>query len=103
MKVKGTTLFPAHVIDVMHGERAITNFVILRERDDLGMDQLRILVNTSTTDLAEMETRIGERLNVRPMLVSASNAEIDPIKLPAGARKPSLFIDRTNKTDIFAP
>ncbi len=94
MKVKGTTIFPAHVIDVMHGERTITNFVILRERDQLGMDQLRILVN-STTDLAEAEARIGERLNVRPTLVTASDAEIDAIKQPAGSRKPSLFIDRT--------
>ena len=103
MKIKGTTLFPSHVIDVIHSEAAISNFVVIRERDDFGMDNLRILLNLRAVrsgalagELEDIATRIAERLNVRPEVTLATDREIDRLKHPAGSRKPILFIDTVN-------
>lgn len=100
MKVKGTTLFPQQIMDALHAESGIDHFVILRETDDLGSDQVRILVPDTTTDLEGLTTRLRDRLRVAPLLATATIKEIDQLRSAPRNRKPTPFIDRSHTVRI---
>ncbi|HEX2616696.1 MAG TPA: AMP-binding protein, partial [Flavobacteriales bacterium] len=45
MKIKGTTLFPAQVIDALSADPRIVRFAAVREHDMHGLDRLRVLLD----------------------------------------------------------
>lgn len=103
MKVKGTTLYPQQVIDALNGEAAVQRFVVLREKDDLGLDTVRVLVDTDPSTLPHLTERLRDRLRVLPLVEVAERARIERLILDPHKRKPTLFIDNTSHNPRPSP
>ncbi|MCB9170067.1 MAG: AMP-binding protein [Flavobacteriales bacterium] len=100
MKVKGTTLYPAQVIDSMASLPTIPNFVVICTTDELGHDDLEILVSVEDDAVEGLRTELRDRLRVAPRITPVAHAAIEAMKWPKESRKPQLFIDRrTNRTE----
>jgi phenylacetate-CoA ligase len=94
LKIKGTTVFPAQVLDALAACRQVGAYVAIAERDELGHDSLRVLVDTPLEGLPALQAELRGHLRVAPHVEHADPAHIDTLALPSGARKPQRFIDR---------
>lgn len=94
LKLKGTTLFPAQVTDAMNALPDPPEFVMVCVKDELGSDDLEILVDAEGPALAHLREHLRGALRVAPRLTSLPLSAIHTLKWPPGARKPLLFIDR---------
>ncbi|MCB0793949.1 MAG: AMP-binding protein [Flavobacteriales bacterium] len=92
LKVKGTTVYPAQVIEAVSAYPGITNFVVLSMRDELGGDALEVRVNVP--EAARVREHLQDLLRVAPEVRHATDAAIDALKWPKGSRKPRLFVDQ---------
>ena len=99
MKVKGTTLYPQQVIDALNGEETVRRFVVLREKDELGLDTVHVLVDADPSTLERSAERLRHRLRVLPILEVADPAHIERLIQDPHKRKTSLFIDRGENND----
>ncbi|MBX2972604.1 MAG: AMP-binding protein [Flavobacteriales bacterium] len=97
LKLKGTTLFPAHVTDTMNAMDAPPEFVMVCVKDEFGGDDLEILVDLEGPALAQLRDRLRAALRVVPRLTTLPRSAIDTLKWPPGSRKPVLFIDRRSE------
>jgi len=100
LKVRGTTLFPAQVLDTIHAMPAIPNFVVVCTTDELGGDELEILVDLEMEDAERMREHLRGLLRVAPRVTPLPAAAIEALKWPKDGRKPHLFIDRRHGTRI---
>ncbi|MBK6754548.1 MAG: AMP-binding protein [Flavobacteriales bacterium] len=100
LKVRGTTLFPAQVLDTINAMPAIPNFVVVCTTDELGGDDLEILVDLEMDEAERMREHLRGLLRVAPRVTPLPAAAIETLKWPKDSRKPHLFIDRrsTNRT-----
>ncbi|MCB0790848.1 MAG: AMP-binding protein [Flavobacteriales bacterium] len=97
MKVKGTTLYPAQVIDGMASLSTIPNFVVICTSDELGHDDLEILASVEDDEVEHLRNELRDRLRVAPRITPVAHAAIEAMKWPKDSRKPQLFIDRRTK------
>ncbi|WP_010232064.1 phenylacetate--CoA ligase family protein [Gillisia marina] len=100
IKYKGTSLYPQHIIDVMVEFNVISNFVVVVEKDETGMDLLTIKIpnSISNLELEGLKQHFQIRLHVIPNIEMISDTEINNLKNPIGSRKPVLFVDLRNKS-----
>lgn len=99
LKIKGTTVFPAQVLDALAACRQVGSYVAIAERDELGNDRLVVMLDASAeAEPAVMDT-LRAKLRVAPTIVRADAGRIDTLALPPGARKPQRFIDRRQKNN----
>lgn len=94
LKVKGTTLFPAQVLDAMATLPVIPNFVVICTTDEMGGDELEILVDLDEQHVAPLKEQLGSLLRTTPRITTMPSSAIDTLKWPRDSRKPHLFIDR---------
>ena len=95
MKVKGTTLWPQQVIDALNAEADLEGFAVVRERDELGGDALRVLAAAPAPVLHDLGDRLADRLRVRPVVEAISRSELDKLIHDPRQRKPMIVIDRS--------
>jgi len=95
IKYKGTSLYPQHIIDVLMEEILIPNFIIVVQKDEVGMDVLNIkLADTiSENELTLLRQGFQTKLQVIPEIVLVNEMELNKLKHPVGSRKPVLFLD----------
>tara|TARA_R100000935_G_C2839075_1_gene169957 strand:+ start:815 stop:2098 length:1284 start_codon:yes stop_codon:yes gene_type:complete len=98
IKYKGTSLYPQQIIDVLIDFSAISNFVVIVEKDDSEMDRLLVKISNSLSQLEQerLNQHFQTHLRVIPKIEIVSNSEIDSLKNPIGSRKPALFLDLRN-------
>ncbi|MEO8067012.1 MAG: AMP-binding protein [Flavobacteriales bacterium] len=94
LKIKGTTVFPAQVLDALASCREVSNYVALAGTDALGQDTLKVLVDCVEDQLPAVLDKLRSRLRVAPAVEQADTARIDTLAMPTGARKPQRFIDQ---------
>lgn len=94
LKLKGTTLFPAQVVDAMNALPEPPEFVMVCVQDELGGDDLEILVDAEGPALGHLREHLRAALRVAPRLTTLPRQAIGTLKWPPGSRKPVLFIDR---------
>lgn len=94
LKIKGTTVFPAQVLDALAACRQVGSYVVIAERDDLGNDRLVVMVDAPAEAEAGVLDVLRAKLRVAPTIVRTDAGRIDTLALPSGARKPQRFIDR---------
>jgi phenylacetate-CoA ligase len=90
IKYKGTTLFPAAIIDTLNCITEISDYVIQVSKDEVGNDDLQIhLVFHSNNEniLAKIATALQAKLRVTPMLNISSPLHLQSLR-PAENRKP---------------
>lgn len=95
IKLKGTSLYPQSLIEVLNAYEEIEAFVIEVRRGELGTDSVTVKISDSLS-LDQIEHLIGQfksKLQVSPELEVVSLQEIDSLKFPEGSRKPQVFRD----------
>ena len=103
LKIKGTTVFPAQVLDALASCREISSYVALAGTDELGHDTLKVLVDAADDGLPAVLERLRSRLRVAPIVERADTARIDTFAMPTGARKPQRFIDQRTPSSHHRP
>ena len=95
IKLKGTSLYPQSIIEVMNQVNGIASFVIEARRGELGIDAVTVKIpqNVSLDTLNELYDQFRSRLQVAPEIVAVSLQEIEALKFPGESRKPQVFRD----------
>ncbi len=94
MKLKGTSLYPQHIIEVLNSYGKIKSFVIEAREDELKNDIVKVLIPQSQScQSADLKEYFKSRLHVTPEIESIQDDEIEKLKFPKGSRKPQIFKD----------
>lgn len=103
LKIKGTTVFPAQVLDALAACREVSSYVALAGTDELGHDTLKVLVDAPEAQLPAVLDQLRGRLRVAPTVERAETSHIDTFAMPTGARKPQRFIDQRTAHPAHRP
>ncbi len=102
IKLKGTTLYPPAIYDVLDNTPQVANYVVYVRTSDAGTDDVivRIGLNdkyvgdiSEQTLIKELKDRFRARLRVAPNIEILPVDVISRINFPAKSRKPIKFID----------
>ena len=97
IKLKGTTLYPPAIYDVLNEIQQIENYVVEVYTNALGTDEILVKAGVRQT-VPGIEKRIKDhfraRLRVAPEILFLSPAEIADIQMHEHSRKPVIFIDK---------
>ena len=93
IKLKGTSLYPQHIIEVLNSYGKIKTFVIQASLDDLGNDKVTVIVPDTFAEIEELKDIFRSRLNVAPDIHNLAEEKISKLKFPKGSRKPQIFRD----------
>ena len=97
IKLKGTTLYPPAINDVLDNTPYIVNYVVIVRDSDAGTDEVvvRIGVNENAPEelIKDLKDRFRSRIRVTPIIEVLPVAEIQMINFTAKSRKPTKFID----------
>jgi phenylacetate-CoA ligase len=97
IKLKGTTLYPPAIYDVLNEIQQIENYVVEVYTNALGTDEILVKAGVRQT-VPGIEKRIKDhfraRLRVAPEILFLSPTEIADIQMHEHSRKPVIFIDK---------
>lgn len=97
IKLKGTTVYPPGVFDVLNEVGDILDYVVEVVNGRLGTDELRLHLLVKENAQVAAGDRLREifqsRLRVVPALIFVTQAEMDKLQLIGKTRKPKRFID----------
>ncbi len=95
IKLKGTSLYPQSIIEVMNHVSGINTFVIEARRGDLGLDAVTVKIpeDVSLDTLNQLYEQFRSKLQVTPEIQAVSLQEIEALKFPGESRKPQVFRD----------
>jgi len=96
LKVKGTTLYPKAIEDVLLSVDGVENFVIEAHTGDGETDHLVVRVGTVRNDRTVRMTIADElyaKVRVTPEIHLAAPAEVEALLFEGGRRKPRVFVD----------
>lgn len=98
IKLKGTTLYPPAIKDVLDGTDYVGNFAIIISSNDTGTDDVLIkagLCREPDFDvIKDLKDRFRSRLRVTPDIQILPMDEISGLTFPAKCRKPMTIIDK---------
>lgn len=104
IKLKGTTIYPPAINDVLTSVDYVSNYVVVVRDSDAGTDEvvvrigLKNNVNLSDKDIIkDLKDHFRSRLRVAPMIEILPDDVIARINNPAGSRKPVKFIDERKR------
>ena len=109
IKLKGTTLYPPAINDVLDNTPYVENYVVVVKQSAAGTDEVvvKIGLKTPCTDEKMREDMIKmlkdsfrSRIRVAPNIELLPVEDIRQINFPAKSRKPVKFIDERNHTDL---
>jgi len=96
IKLKGTTIYPSGIIDVINDCPDITNFYIEVFSDELGVDKVRVIVGsdgTSNPCIDSLADNFKNKIRVVPEIVVQSNIQVISNLNKHKGRKPKVFFD----------
>ncbi len=100
IKLKGTTLYPPAINDVLDNTDFVENYVIYVKDSEAGTDEVLVKVGLKGEKedaVRELKNRFRARLRVAPGVEVAPVDEVQRINFPAKSRKPVKFIDLRKK------
>ena len=109
IKLKGTTLYPPAINDVLDNTPYVENYVVVVKQSAAGTDEVvvKIGLKTPCTDekmrediIKILKDSFRSRIRVAPNIELLPVADIRQINFPAKSRKPVKFIDERNHTDL---
>ncbi|MEP6261951.1 MAG: AMP-binding protein [Gillisia sp.] len=95
IKLKGTSLYPQSIIEVLNEVKEIDIFVIEARRGELGIDAVTVKI-PDTVNLEKIKILISQfksKLQVTPEIELVSRGEIESLRFPDESRKPQAFRD----------
>lgn len=98
LKLKGTSIYPQHIIEVLNNYGKLEAFVIQAEHDELGNDKLSILIPAtfSKSEIESLKEHFKSGLHVTPDFEKKSLEELNKLRFPKASRKPQIFRDLRN-------
>lgn len=100
IKLKGTTIYPPAINDVLDNTPYVVNYVVIVQNSYAGTDEVIVKVGVAsgqTFDLVkDLKDRFRSRIRVAPIVKILSPDDVAIINNPANNRKPIKFIDRRN-------
>ncbi|MFK5856084.1 MAG: AMP-binding protein [Bacteroidota bacterium] len=97
IKLKGTTLYPPSIYDVLNEIDCVENYIIEVSTNDIGTDELLIKVGYTFVD-KETDKNIKDhfraKLRVAPQIKFYKPKEILAMQMQESSRKPVIFIDK---------
>ena len=97
IKLKGTTLYPPAINDVLDNAEYVENYVVEVSLSEAGTDVVTIKAGlkckTDFDPVKDLKDRFRSRIRVAPDVVIMPVEEIAKINFPAKSRKPVKFID----------
>lgn len=101
IKLKGTTLYPPAVNDVLDNADYVENYVVIVHDSDAGTDEVVVKVGLKAVPdfdvVKDLKDRFRSRIRVAPIVEVHPVDEIHQINFPAKSRKPVKFIDLRKK------
>jgi phenylacetate-CoA ligase len=101
IKLKGTTLYPPAINDVLDNTDYVENYVIEVRQSEAGTDDVVVKIGLKHQPdfdvVKELKDSFRSRIRVAPQIEIHSVEEIQKINYPAKSRKPIKFIDLRNK------
>lgn len=98
VKLKGTTLYPASIFDVLDNVDYVENYIVEVSSNEIGTDSVTVIVGCRNPREEEMtkdlKDRFRAKLRVAPDVRFDSIDEIRKIQFPEMKRKPVKFIDK---------
>jgi phenylacetate-CoA ligase len=97
IKLKGTTIYPPAINDVLDNTPYIANYVVVVQNSFAGTDEVIVKVGLSGSQhfdvIKDLKDRFRSRIRVAPIVEILSPDDINKINFPAKSRKPIKFID----------
>lgn len=99
IKLKGTTLYPPAINDVLDNTPYVQNYVVIVRPSDTGTDHVLVRVGLRPTQMKpeqvikDLKDHFRARLRVAPQIEILPVDVIQAINFPAKSRKPVKFID----------
>src|SRR5574344_110763 len=101
IKLKGTSLYPPAINDVLDNTDYVENYVIFVEDSDAGTDEVIVKLGLKFQPkfdaVKDLKDRFRSRIRVTPLIEILPAEEIQRINFPAKSRKPIKFIDNRKK------
>lgn len=101
IKLKGTTLYPPAINDVLDNAEYVENYVIYVQDNESGTDEVIVKIglkyNTDINVIKNLKDRFRSRIRVAPTIEILTKEEINKINYPAKSRKPIKFIDNRKR------
>lgn len=97
IKLKGTTLYPPAVNDVLDNTDYVENYIVFVEDSDAGTDEVIVKVGLKGKPdfdaVKDLKDRFRSRIRVAPVVEILLPDEISKMNFPAKSRKPVKFVD----------
>ena len=98
IKLKGTTIYPPAINDVLDNTPFVGNYVVVVRRSDAGTDEVVVRISlrdfTDTNEaIKQLKDHFRSRLRVAPVVEVLPADVIQQINFPVKSRKPVKFID----------
>lgn len=97
IKLKGTTLYPPAVYDVLDNTPYVVNYVVIVRNSFAGTDEVVVKVGVSSVQpfdiVKDLKDRFRSRIRVAPIVEVLSPEDVAKINNQGNARKPVKFID----------
>ena len=101
IKLKGTTLYPPAINDVLDNTQYVENYIIIVRSSDAGTDDVVVKVGLKYVPdfdvIKDLKDRFRSRIRVAPSVEVLPVDEIQALNFPAKSRKPVKFIDNRKK------
>ncbi|MCQ2144196.1 MAG: AMP-binding protein [Bacteroidales bacterium] len=101
IKLKGTTLYPPAVNDVLDNAEYVQNYVVVVRDSEAGTDDVVVKLGLSHQPafdvVKDLKDRFRSRIRVAPQIEILPVEEVQKINFPAKSRKPVKFIDERKK------
>ncbi|MBZ9729637.1 AMP-binding protein [Salegentibacter sp. JZCK2] len=93
IKLKGTTLYPQQIINLLTAFQSLKIFVIEARLNETQTDEIIIRIPEDFAEVNELQEHLQAGLNVKVALEKTSVEKIEKLKFPKESRKPKLFHD----------
>jgi len=101
IKLKGTTLYPPAINDVLDNTAYIENYVVYVRDSEAGTDDVLVKIGLKKQPpydvVKDLKDRFRSRLRVAPNVEICPKEEVQKINFPTKSRKPIKFVDNRNK------
>jgi phenylacetate-CoA ligase len=97
LKVKGTTLFPPAIVDVIQQVSGVKEYLVEASTSALGLDEITVYIQSSGDEynmLSNLEKAFQSHLRVKPQIHLLSAEKMQQMLNRSSGRKIQRFVDR---------
>lgn len=98
IKLKGTTIYPPAINDVLDNTPYVINYVVVVQNSDAGTDEVIVKVGVASPQtfniVKDLKDRFRSKIRVAPIVEILDPEDIARINNPGHLRKPVKFIDK---------